>query len=144
MDAQFDPRLQLAQLEAIRIQRPDVLIAIPTDDHLTSPKFKELAETIKLVFISNVPEGLDKDSYISCISVNERENGNNTGVLMGDYFKGKSSAKVGFIIHGTPFYGTHLRDSSAEKVVRENYLNIDIVTTQSFGNIESFGKQQYL
>jgi ribose transport system substrate-binding protein len=136
MDAQFDPRLQLAQLEAIRIQRPDVLIAIPTDDHLTSPKFKELAETIKLVFISNVPEGLDKDSYISCISVNERENGNNTGVLMGDYFKGKSSAKVGFIIHGTPFYGTHLRDSSAEKVVRENYLNIDIVTTQSFGKIE--------
>ena len=136
MDAQFDPRMQLAQLEAIRIQNPDVLIAIPTDDHLTSPKFLELSKTIKLVFISNVPEGLSKESYVSCISVNERENGNNTGILLGDYFKGTPHAKVGFIIHGTPFYGTHLRDSSAEKVVRESYPNIEIVTTQSFGKIE--------
>lgn len=136
MDAQFDPKLQLAQLEAIRIQKPDVLIAIPTDDHLTAKKFKELSETIKLVFISNIPEGLSKESYVSCISVNEQENGNNTGVLLGDYFKTKPHAKVGFIIHGTPFYGTLLRDSSAEKVVREMYTNIDIISTQSFGKIE--------
>lgn len=136
MDAQFDPKLQLAQLEAIRIQKPDVLIAIPTDDHLTARKFKELSETIKLVFISNIPEGFSKESYISCISVNERENGNNTGILLGDYFKTKPHAKVGFIIHGTPFYGTHLRDSSAEKVVREMYPHIEVITTQSFGKIE--------
>lgn len=136
MDAQFDPKLQLAQLEAIRIQKPDVLIAIPTDDHLTARKFKELSENTKLVFISNIPEGLSKESYVSCISVNERENGNNTGILLGDYFKTKPHAKVGFIIHGTPFYGTHLRDSSAEKVVREMYPNIEVVTTQSFGKIE--------
>jgi len=136
MDAQFDPSLQLAQLEAIRIQRPDVLIAIPTDDHVTAQKFKELSKSIKLVFISNVPEGLSKESYVTCVSVNERENGNNTGILLGDYFKARSSAKVGFIIHGTPFYGTHLRDASAEKVVREMYAHIDIVAIQSFGRIE--------
>ncbi len=136
MDAHFDPKLQLTQLEAIRIQRPDVLIAIPTDDHLTAEKFRELSKTVKLVFISNVPERLPMDSYVSCISVNESENGSNAGILLGDYFKSKSHAKVGFIIHGTPFYGTRLRDSSAEKAVREMYPNISIEATQSFGRIE--------
>ncbi len=135
-DAHFDPRLQLAQLEAIRIQKPDALIAIPTDDHLTAEKFRELSKTTKLVFISNVPERLAKDSYVSCISVNESENGSNAGLLLGDYFKSKTGTKVGFIIHGTPFYGTRLRDSSAEKVVREMYPHIHIEATQSFGTIE--------
>ena len=135
MDAQFDPALQVAQLKAIALQKPDALIAIPTDDKITAQMFNELSKTTKLIFISNVPEGLSKNSYISCVSVNERENGSNTGMMMGDYFKHKNHPKVGFIIHGAPFYGTHLRDSVAEQVVRENYPNIDIVSVEAFGTI---------
>ncbi len=136
MDAQFDPALQLTQLEAIQMQKPDALIAIPTDDKYTAEKFKELAKSTKLVFMSNIPEGLAKDDYVSCVSVNEKENGTNAGILLGEYLKHKASPKVGFLIHGTQFYGTHLRDSSAERVIRESYGNIEIMGIESFGKIE--------
>ena len=136
MDAQFDPSLQLAQLEAIKLQKPDAIIAIPTDDHLTARKFKELSKTINLVFISNIPEGLKGEEYVSCVTVNEKENGSNAGILMGDYLKKHTNPKVGFIIHGTSFYGTQARDTAAEKTIRENYKNIDIVAIESFGKID--------
>ena len=136
MDAQFDPVLQLTQLEAIQMQKPDALIAIPTDDKYTAEKFKELSRTTKLVFMSNIPEGLSKEDYISCVSVNEKENGTNAGILLGESLKHKASPKVGFLIHGTQFYGTHLRDTSAERVIRETYTNIDIMGIESFGTIE--------
>ena len=136
MDAHFDPALQLTQLEAIQLQQPDALIAIPTDDKYTAQKFKELASTTKLVFMSNIPEGLSKGEYVTCISVNEKENGTNAGILMGEYLKQKTHTKIGFLIHGTQFYGTHLRDTSAESVIRENYPNINIAAIESFGKIE--------
>lgn len=135
-DSHFDPLLQVTQLEGLRMQKPDAIIAVPADDKITSQKFKELSKEIKLIFISNVPEGLRKEEYSSCVSVNERENGNNAGVLMGEYFKNYKAVKVGFIGHGAPFYGTHLRDMIAEQVVRENYLNIDIVAVDYFKQIE--------
>lgn len=135
-DAHFDPLLQVTQLEGLRMQKPDVIIAIPADDKVTAQKFKELSKETKLVFISNVPEGFHKEEYSSCVSVNERENGNNAGILMGEYFKKYKRAKVGFIGHGAPFYGTHLRDMVAEQVVRDNYPNVDVVTVDYFYQIE--------
>ena len=135
-DAHFNPLLQVTQLEGLRMQKPDAIIAIPADDKITARKFKELSKETKLVFISNVPEGFQKEEYSSCVSVNERENGNNAGILMGEYFKKYKRAKVGFIGHGAPFYGTHLRDLVAEQVVRENYPNVDIMAVDYFYQIE--------
>ena len=50
MDAHFDSKLQNAQLEGIKLQKPDAVIAIPTDDKETSGRFMELSEVTKLVF----------------------------------------------------------------------------------------------
>lgn len=135
-DAHFNPLLQVTQLEGLRMQKPDAIIAIPTDDRITAHKFKEISRETKLIFISHVPEGFSKDEYSSCVSVNERENGNNAGILIGEYFKKHNSAKVGFISHGAQFYGTHLRDMVAEQVVRENYPNIEVVAVDYFYQIE--------
>jgi ribose transport system substrate-binding protein len=135
-EAHFNPELQLTQLEGLRMQKPDAIIAIPSDDVATAAKFKELAKEVKLIFISNVPLGMETDEYASCVSVNEREGGYNAGVLLGEYFKNHDKVHIGFISHGAPFRGTHLRDGTAEQVVRENYPNIDIVSVKYFYKIE--------
>lgn len=137
MDARFDAKLQNAQLDGIRLQHPDAVIAIPADDTKTAEKFQELSQTAKLVFISNVPENMGKNNYVSCVSVNELENGTNTGRLMGEYFKERKQVKVGFIIHGAMFYGTRARDEAAEKIIADSYPNIDIVTIRRFGEIDN-------
>ncbi len=137
MDAHFDSKLQNAQLEGIKLQKPDAVIAIPTDDKETSGRFMELSEVTKLVFLSNIPENLGKQHYVSCVSVNEWENGTNAGRMMGEYFKDKPKVKAGFLVHGAIFYGTRVRDTAAVKVIQENYKNIEIVATRGFGQIEN-------
>ena len=136
-DAHFDPELQITQLEGISMQKPDAVIAIPSDDTLTAPTFKKLAKKTKLIFMSNVLEGFDADDYVTCVSVNERENGRIAATLMGEYFKGEKEVKVGFITHGAPFYGTYLRDMVATQVICENYSNIQIESVASFVKIEN-------
>lgn len=136
-DAHFDPLLQVAQLEGLRLQQPDAIIAIPVDDEITAKKFHSISKEIKLIFMSNVPEGMTKDQYSSCVSVNERENGQNTALLLGNYFKNEQDVKIGFISHGAQFYGTHLRDAVANEVIRINFPNIEIVNEKHFYQIES-------
>ena len=135
-DAHFDASLQNAQLEGIRLQKPDAVIAIPADDKETKEQFRELAKVSKLVFLSNVPENMEKNSYVCCVSVNEIENGINVGRMMGQYCKGKH-VEAGFIIHGAVFYGTRARDEAAEKIISEQYKNIDIKAIRGFGEIEN-------
>lgn len=134
MDAHFDAALQNAQLEGIRLQKPDAVIAIPVDDKKTKEKFQELSKVSKLVFLSNVPENMEKNSYVCCVSVNETENGNNVGRMIGQYCKGKH-VEAGFIIHGAVFYGTRARDSAVEKILTEQYKNVEIKAIRSFGEI---------
>lgn len=135
-DAHFDASLQNAQLEGIRLQKPDAVIAIPADDKETKEQFRELAKVSKLVFLSSVPENMEKNSYVCCVSVNEIENGINVGRMMGQYCKGKH-VEAGFIIHGAVFYGTRARDEAAEKIISEQYKNIDIKAIRGFGEIEN-------
>ncbi|GJM69214.1 hypothetical protein HMSSN036_14300 [Paenibacillus macerans] len=82
--------------------------------------------------MSHVPEGMTKDEYSCCVSVNERENGQNAALLLGNYFKNEQNVKIGFIGHGAPFYGTHLRDAVANDTIRSNFRNIEIVDEQYF------------
>ena len=135
-DAHFDPYLQVTQLEGISMQRPDAVIAIPCDDTITAPVFKKLSKKAKLIFMGNVPTGFEAKDYITCVSVNERENGRIAASLMGEYFKGRHHVKAGFIKHGAAFYGTYLRDMVATQVICENYPNIEIVAVSNFLNID--------
>jgi len=136
-DAHFDSKLQIMQLEGIAIQKPDAVIAVPTDDKETAEKFVELSERTKLIFISNVPEQIKNESYVSCVSVNEWENGINVGRLIGEYCKGEENVEIGFITHGASFYGTRARDVAAEKAIQEYYHNIKLVMKRSFRQIEN-------
>lgn len=136
-DAHFDPSLQMTQLEALAMQKPDLIIAIPVDDNVTSDKFRKLSRNTKLVFMSNVPQGLRASEYCTCVSVNESENGATIGNIMGEYFAGRRNVKVGFIMHGVPFYGTHLRDMSAKREITERFDNVQIAAVGKFTTFES-------
>ena len=136
-DAHFDSKLLIMQLEGIAIQKPDVVVAVPTDDKETAEKFIELSETTKLIFISNVPERIKSENYVSCVSVNELENGTNVGRLIGEYFKGESNVEIAFVTHGAHFYGTRARDNAAEKTVDVYYNNIKVAVNRSFIKIEN-------
>lgn len=135
-DANFDPNLQAIQLESLRMQGVDAIVAIPVDDTATAEKFRQLSGETKLIFISNVPDGMKGGSYYSLVSTNERENGRGCAVLMGEYFKSQPDVVVGFIVHGSKFLGTYLRDMIAEQTIREEYPNITIVESEPFYQID--------
>lgn len=132
MDSNFDPTLQAIQLESLYVQGVDAIVAIPVDDTATANKFCQLSQKTKLIFISNIPDGMNKGDYYSLVSTNERENGRNSAILLGEYFKQQNDTVVGFIVHGSKFLGTYLRDMIAEQTIREEYPNIVIVESDPF------------
>ncbi|MCI6699619.1 MAG: LacI family DNA-binding transcriptional regulator [Lachnospiraceae bacterium] len=137
MDAHFDPDLQIAQLRSIRLQEPDAVIAVPTDDRKTAEAFSKLAEVTKLVFLGSIPENIPRNSYVSFVSVNEAENGSNVARLMGEYYQDRTEAKIGLINHGATFYGTRARDQAVERTLLEKYHNIRIVAVRNFSQIDN-------
>ncbi len=129
----FDPELQCVQLHSLLSQKPDIIISIPTDEIITARSYKKIVNSdTKLVLYNNVPNGLKHGDYVTCVSVNERENGYNAGKLLGNCFKNQRKAKVGLLIHGAPFFATKQRDLSAEQVIIEEFKNIEIVAKTSF------------
>jgi ribose transport system substrate-binding protein len=136
MDAHFDPALQNTQLDSLMMQKADAIVSVPVDEEKTTKKFKEISKKTKLILINNMPSGFDADDYVSWISVNERENGQNAGKILGEYFKNMPSAKVAMITHGTPFFATKQRDSAVMQVLTENYPNVRIVASESFFTID--------
>lgn len=132
-DAHFDANLQIKQLDSLLLQEPNIIISIPCDDIVTSPSYQKIAKSnTKLILINNVPVGLKHDNYVTCVSVNERENGYNAGKLLGLYFKNFNKVKIGLLIHGAPFFGTKQRDSAAEQAIQEESKNIEIIAKESF------------
>lgn len=137
MDANFNAQLQVTQLEALRMQKPDAIIGVPVDENITAGKFKELSRLTKMILIGNIPQGIDKNDYYSCVSVNERENGQNAGNILGEYFKERTDVKLGLLNHGLPFHMTRQRDNAAEQVLTENYTNLQIVSRKNFYQIQN-------
>lgn len=134
-DAHFDPQLQCRQLESLKLLEPDILIAIPSDNKRTSEAFKKIAESdIKLVLITNVPEGLAPADYVSCVSVNERSHGQNMGHGLGEYMYKHGLKNYGVIVHDADFYATNQRDGAAKQVLAEEYPDLHLCGEIRFEN----------
>lgn len=131
-DADNDEDLQVTQLDSIMLQNPDAIIVVPIDSPKVTAKLKEIGKKTKLVLLENVPNGMQISDYCSCVSVNENELGELAVSLMGKYYEKTTNVKAGFIIHGTRLYGTHVRDESAEQMVKSSYPNIKIVAKMPY------------
>jgi ribose transport system substrate-binding protein len=136
VEAHFDPMLQIAQLDGLMMQNLDAIISLPTDDLVMTQKYKELSEKTKLIFLGILPESLAGDNYCAMVSVNERENGQNAGKILGDYYKKNNHVKVGLITYGATFLAINQRDAAAEQVLSENYNNLEIAAHEKFYHYE--------
>lgn len=135
IDANYDPKLQALQLNAILQEKPDAIISIVVDQDMTAERFRSLASKTKLIFIGNIPKGFGPDDYYACVSTNERESGQNAAIVLGEHFKRKDYVNIGFLVYDMPFNMTHMRDESAEQLIYDNYPNLHIVAKKSFRKI---------
>ncbi len=122
-DAHFDAALQCRQLESIGFLEPDIVVAIPVDSRDTAQAFKKIVQSnARLVLITNIPEGITAEDYVSCISVNEYSHGRNMGQGLGEYMLKNGLHQLGIIRHGDQnFFATKQRDDAAEQVLMEEY-----------------------
>lgn len=143
-DAHFNPELQIKQHQSLIGMDPDILISIPTDDVATAESYQEIARSkTKLVLITNVPKGLKRNDYVTCVSVNERENGQIAGRLLGEYLESQGKTKVGLIKHGISFFATEQRDRAAKQVLKEEFSNIEIISEEEFRDKEKGYEKGY-
>ena len=99
-DAGFKPEKQVADIETILAQKPQIIVSIPTDPTSTAAAYKKAADQgVKLVFMDNVPKGFvaGKD-YISVVSADNYGNGVVAALLMAKFLKGKG--QIGLVYHG--------------------------------------------
>lgn len=126
-DAQFDWKKQVADIEAILAQRPDILISIPVKPARMASIYKKAAQAnTKLVFMDNIPKNLQhgKD-YVSIVSSDNYGNGIESAHVMADKLGGKGN--IGVIYYKEDFFATKQRTEAFEKTIQETYPKIQIV-----------------
>src|ERR1700730_10782244 len=76
-DAGFNPERQVAEIQTVLAQEPQIIVSIPTDADITAAAYKKASQKgVKLVFMDNVPTGFEagKD-YVSVVSADNYGNG---------------------------------------------------------------------
>lgn len=126
-DAQFKPEKQASDIETVLAQNPDVIVSIPTDVVSTASAYQKAADQgVELVFMDNVPEGLQHgEDYVSVVSADNYGNGIAAAEIMGEQLNGKG--KIGVIYHDADFFVTEQRVQAFEETITDKYPNIEIV-----------------
>jgi ribose transport system substrate-binding protein len=138
-DAGFKPEKQVADIETILAQKPQIIVSIPTDPVSTAAAYKKAADAgVKLVFMDNVPKGLEagKD-YVSVVSADNYGNGVAAAHLMAKALKGKG--QIGLVFHAADFFVTRQRLDGFKKTIAENYPEVKIVAEQGIGGPDFSG-----
>jgi ribose transport system substrate-binding protein len=138
-DAGFRPEKQVADIETVLAQKPNIIISIPTDPVATASAYKAAADKgVKLVFMDNVPKGLQagKD-YVSVVSADNAGNGVAAAHLMAQALKGEG--EIGLVFHAADFFVTRQRYDGFKKTIAENYPKIKIVAERGIGGPDFTG-----
>lgn len=138
-DAGFKAEKQVADIETVMAQRPNIIVSIPTDPAATASAYQAAAEKgVKLVFMDNVPKGFvpGKD-YVSSVSADNYGNGVASAHLMAQALEGEG--EVGVIFHASDFFVTKQRYDAFKKTIADNYPDIKIVAEQGIGGPDFTG-----
>jgi ribose transport system substrate-binding protein len=138
-DAGFKPEKQVADIETILAQKPQIIVSIPTDPVSTASAYQKVSQQgVKLVFMDNVPKGLEagKD-YVSVVSADNAGNGAVAAHLMAKFLKGKG--QIGLVYHAADFFVTRQRYDAFKKTITESYPGIKIVAEQGIGGPDFSG-----
>lgn len=138
MNANFDPELQNEQHKSLIRMKVDAIISIPVDEKITASSYQEVIDhKIKLVLITNIPEGISRTDYATCISVNELQNGENIGRLAGNFMLENELTYLGMITHGANFFATKQRDQAFRQVITEEFPAVELSESRPFFALEN-------
>ena len=129
-DAGFNAEKQVDDVTTILAQKPNVIVAFPTEPTATAEVFKKAAASgAKLVFMDNVPTGMQpgKD-YVSLVSADNYGCGAASAYLMADALRG--SGKVGLIFHAADFFVTRQRYEAFKETIGKHFPSIQIVAEE--------------
>lgn len=138
-DAGFKPDKQVADIETVLAQKPNIIVSIPTDPTATANEYRAAAEAgVKLVFMDNVPKGFvaGKD-YVSSVSADNYGNGVASALLLGQAMGGKGD--VGLIFHAADFFVTKQRYDAVKKTLADYFPDIHVVAEQGIGGPDFSG-----
>lgn len=141
-DADFKPDQQVSQLETIMIQKPSLIVSIPTDPVATEAAFKAVAAAgTKLVFMDNVPKGMTagKD-YVSVVSADNYGNGVVSAYEMAKALGGKG--KIGVVFHQADFFVTKQRYDGFKATITKEFPDIKIVQETGIAGPDFAGQAQ--
>ena len=138
-DAGFKPEKQVADIETVLAQKPQIIVSIPTDPVATAAAYQKASQQgVKLVFMDNVPKGLEpgKD-YVSVVSADNYGNGVVAAHLMAKFLKGKG--QIGLVYHAADFFVTRQRYEAFKNTIQKDYPDIKIVAEQGIGGPDFSG-----
>lgn len=138
-DAGFKPEKQVADLETIMAQKPNIIVSIPTDPTATAAAYKAAAEAgVKLVFMDNVPSGfMAGTDYVSVVSADNYGNGVAAAHLMAKALGGEG--EIGVVFHAADFFVTKQRYDAFKATIASDYPGIKIVAEQGIGGPDFSG-----
>ncbi|GAB4380730.1 MAG: substrate-binding domain-containing protein [Elainellaceae cyanobacterium] len=139
-DANFKPETQVANIETVLAQNPDIIVSLPTDPSATADAFRRAAaQGTKLIFMDNVPQGFEPGTdYVSLVSADNYGNGVVSAHLMAQELGGQG--KIGIVRHAADFFVTQQRYDAFKTTIQENYPNIEIVEEQGIGGPDFAGE----
>ena len=138
-DAGFRSQKQVADIQMVLAQNPQIIVSIPTDSISTAAAYRSASEKgVKLVFMDNIPRGFEagKD-YVSVVSADNYGNGVASAHLMAKFLKG--TGKIGLIYHAADFFVTRQRYDAFKKTIAEYYPGIEIVAEQGIREPDFYG-----
>lgn len=141
-DANFKPDKQVSDLETVLVQKPNIIVSIPTDPVATAAAYKKAAAAgSKLVFMDNVPKGMTagKD-YVSAVSADNFGNGVTSAHLMAKALGGKGT--IGLIFHEADFFVTKQRYQGFKETITKDYPDIKIVEEKGIAGPDFAGDAQ--
>ena len=139
-DAGFKPEKQVADIETVMAQEPDIIVSVPTDPAATAAAYKAAAAAgVKIVFMENTPPGMTVgEDYVSVVSADNYGNGVAAAHLMAKAL-GADGGQIGLVYHAADFFVTRQRYDAFKATVSENYPNIEIVAEQGIGGPDFTG-----
>ena len=139
-DAGFKPETQVANLETVMAQSPDIIVSIPTDPTTTASAYRAVADAgVKLVFMDNVPTGfVAGQDYVSAVSADNYGNGVASAHLMAQAL-GEEGGQIGLVYHAADFFVTRQRYDAFKATIEADYPNIEIVAEQGIGGPDFSG-----
>jgi ribose transport system substrate-binding protein len=130
--AEFDDAALQSNIETILATNPDVIVGFPQNTITAAEIFRPAVDAgVKLVFVSNLPEGFVHNQDFVGISTSQPFD---QGVYMARAIGDSGAKKVGVIFFDADFYIVNLIDQVVRDTLADEYPDVEIVAEQGFAD----------